>query len=72
MRPTLPILLCAIAALASTPLRAQETQLMSTPQSVAASDADSEIRAIYGTRSPSNGDVIRLRVNPEELIEISP
>jgi iron(III) transport system ATP-binding protein len=33
---------------------------------------DSEIRAIYGTRSPSNGDVIRLRVNPEELIEISP
>lgn len=33
---------------------------------------DSEIRAMYGTQSPRSGDVIRLRVSPEELIEISP
>lgn len=46
MRVTPPIFLCALVALATAPLRAQETQLMSTRQSGAASDADTEIRAI--------------------------
>jgi uncharacterized protein (TIGR02246 family) len=46
MRVPLPIILCALAAPVSTSLRAQETHFMSSHQTAAQSDADTEIRAI--------------------------
>lgn len=46
MRVNRTIILCALAAFVSAPLCAQETHLMSTRQTAASSDADTEIRAI--------------------------